>query len=434
MKRFFLIFTCLILVSCVLLTACGDKNKGNKTDDSTGNKETTAQTTGGNKDTDAATDGDTKDEDTTNGEIDGESSAESETEDDTTDAETDAKEENKEDKDEEDKGQSDDDFVPPRFTNPLTGLPTLYDITKKRPVSIIVNNIGVSLPQEGISQADVLYECLAEGGITRLMMITTYYDEFKKVGSIRSARDYFIDYSDGYNAIFVHAGGSPYAYDTIANRWVNNIDAVNGDAAFHYTFGTFERDPERMQKFALEHTLVLKSGQGLVNAIAYMGYNIEKAAGYEEPFKFADFRHPTVLDNEATHAKVVMSNYQTVDFVYDEEIGKYRRYQYNGQPHIDGSTGEQLSFKNVILIFTSTYAIPCDDKARIDVGTTGTGSGWFMTDGTYQRITWRKDSATSILRFYYEDGTEVELNRGKTMINVVPSYNEYYVTFDNNWN
>lgn len=427
MKRFFLGFLCLLLMSCVLLTACGDKNKGDKAEDSGVKKETTAQTTDKNE-TDAATDGESEKEtegDTTAG-------ADSETDGEVTDAETEADKEEEEEKKEEGDDKVDD-FVPPKFTNPLTGLPTLYDITKKRPVSIMVGNSYDSLPQEGVGQADVLFECLAEGGIPRLMMITTYYDEFKKVGSVRSARDYFIDYSDGFNAIFIHAGGSPYAYNTIANRWVNNIDGVNGSAALHYTFYTFARDPDRLSKFNIVHTLVVNSGQSIVNAIGFLGYNTEKAAGYEEPFKFSDFQQPTVLDNKATHAKVVMSYEQIVDFVYDEESGKYLRYQYNGMPHIDNNTGDQLSFKNVIILFTYTNIIPGDDKARIDVGTTGTGSGWFMTDGTYQKITWRKDSATSILRFYYEDGTEVELNRGKTMINVVPTYNESGVTFDNNW-
>lgn len=335
---------------------------------------------------------------------------------------------------EEDTTKADEPFKAPEFVNPLTGLASDKDLSKKRPISIMVNNIGASLPQEGVAQADILYECLAEGGITRLMMIVTDYEKLTKVGSVRSARDYYIDYADGYDCIFVHAGGSTYAYDTFSSRGTNRIDGVNGPAYLYSGTGTFERDPERLKQFATEHTLVVKSGDGLKKAVEYYKYRTDKNEAYNEPMKFVDFEKKTTLKNSASHAKVVMSNYQTVDFVYSEETGLYSRYQYNGKKHIDNTTGEQLAFKNVVVLFTYTAAIPGDDKARIDVGTTGSGSGWYMTEGTYQKITWKKDKSGSVLKYYYEDGTEVQFNRGKTMINVVPSYNESYVKFDNEWN
>lgn len=324
-------------------------------------------------------------------------------------------------------------FTVPEFVNPLTGLASEKDISKKRPVSIMVNNINVSLPQEGIGQADILYECLAEGGITRLMLISTEYEKLTKVGSVRSARDYYIDYADGYDCIFIHAGGSTYAYNTFSQRGTNRIDGVNGPAYLYSGTGTFERDPERLKKFATEHTLVVKSGAGIAKAIEYYEYRTEKKEEYSEPMKFVDFEEKATLKNEADHVKVVMSNYQVVDFVYDEEKGEYLRYQYSGQPHIDNTTGEQLSFMNVVLLFTHTAAIPGDDKARIDIGTTGSGSGWFITNGTYQKITWKKDTSGDVLKYYFEDGTEVKFNRGKTMINVVPTSNSSSVVFDNEW-
>ena len=334
---------------------------------------------------------------------------------------------------EEDTTKADEPFKAPEFVNPLTGLESDKDLSKKRPVSIMVNNIGASLPQEGVAQADILYECLAEGGITRLMMIVSDYDKLTKVGSVRSARDYYIDYADGYDCIFVHAGGSTYAYDTFSSRGTNRIDGVNGPAYFYSGTGTFERDPDRLKQFALEHTLVVKSGEGLKKAIEYYKYRTETKETHREPMKFVDFEKKAELKNKATHAKVVVSNYQTVDYVYSEDSGLFSRYQYNGKKHIDNTTGEQLTFKNVVVLFTYTAAIPGDDKARIDIGTTGSGSGWYITEGTYQKITWKKDNSGSVIKYYYEDGTEVEFNRGKTMINVVPSYNESYVKFDNEW-
>lgn len=323
-------------------------------------------------------------------------------------------------------------LVEPEFTNPLTGLASETDLSNKRPVSIMINNINVSLPQEGIAAADIMYECMAEGGITRLMMISTEYEKLTKVGSVRSARDYYIDYAQGYDCIFVHAGGSPYAYSTISNRAIQNIDGVAGKdltGSGHCFF----RDPERLGKYSSEHTLMLINGEELAAAINNYSYRTEKAEGYEAPMNFVPYFETATLENSATHVKVVMSNYQIVDFVYAPEQNGYLRYQYDGDPHIDNTTGEQLTFKNVVLIFTACNAIAGDDKNRISVGTTGSGSGWYITEGTYQKITWQKDSHDSVMKYFYEDGTEVQLNRGKTMINVVPTSNESLVEFDNEW-
>ena len=320
----------------------------------------------------------------------------------------------------------------PEFFNPLTGLGSETDLSQKRPASVMINNINVSLPQEGIAQADIMYECLAEGGITRLMMIATEYEKLSKVGSVRSARDYYIDYADGYDCIFVHAGGSDYAYNTIANRKTSNIDGVRGKDQTG-SGSCFFRDPERLKKFSSEHTLMLKTGEDLSKAVAYHGYRTVKNAGYEKPMNFVEYGTTVSPDTKANHVKVVMSNYQIVDYSYSEETKEYLRYQYNGQPHMDAAVDKQLSFKNVVVIYTYTAAIPGDEKARINVGTTGTGEGWFITEGGYEKITWKKETAGSVLKFFRADGTEVQFNRGKTMINVVPTYNAAYTVFDNNW-
>ena len=199
----------------------------------------------------------------------------------------------------------------PQFTNPLTGLESEVDLSKKRPVSIMVNNIGVSLPQSGISYADILFECLAEGGITRLMMISTEYEKLPKVGSVRSARDYYIDYAESFNCIFIHAGGSTYAYDTLATRGTNRIDGVNGPSPY----GTFARDQERLNSgYAMEHTLFLQGGEAIKAAIESLNYSTEKSEGYETPMVFKPWDQTASFEKTATHIGVNVSNYQYVRF------------------------------------------------------------------------------------------------------------------------
>lgn len=347
--------------------------------------------------------------------------------DDTTIAETKPEKETAKETEVQTEAETEPVVVEPDFINPLTGLETSVDLSARRPVSVMVNNIGVSLPQSGISYADIIFECLAEGGITRLMMISTEYENLPKIGSVRSARDYYIDYAESYDCIFMHAGGSTYAYDTIATRNTDNIDGVNGPSIA----GTYLRDQDRLNAgYAFEHTLFLQGGAAIQNAISGLGYRATRAEGYETPVTFAKWGETVELDKKATHIGVNVSNYQYVDYVYDEESGKYLRYQYNGQPHIDYSNNEQLAFENVIIIYNDCGAISGDAKNRIWMQTTGEGNAYYITNGTYTTITWKKENHNSLLKFYYADGTEVELNRGKTMINVVPNTNRDFTVFD----
>ena len=154
--------------------------------------------------------------------------------------------------------------------NHLTGEMSLdKDSANKRPLAVMINNIKISLPQRGISKADVLYETLAEGGITRIMMLVSDYANAGTIGSIRSSRDYFVDFLDNHDALYVHAGGSPLAYAKINYREINNLDGVKG-----YAGNTFWRDPERMQTMAYEHTL-MTSGEGIKAAVDMMKYRTE---------------------------------------------------------------------------------------------------------------------------------------------------------------
>ncbi len=317
----------------------------------------------------------------------------------------------------------------PEYINPLTGLAAGVDVNNRRPVAIMVNNVKASLPQSGISKADILFECLAEGGITRLMMLSTEYEFLPKVGSVRSARDYYIDFADGFDSIFVHAGGSTYAYDTLASRNTDHIDGVNGPSPK----GTFARDAERLAAgVASEHTLFMQGGEALKAAIDSLKYRTEKEEDAEAPMVFKPWDEVTTLGSTATHIGVNVSNYQYVDYVYDEATSTYLRYQYHGDKHMDCDTETQLSFTNVILMFNDSGIINGDEKNRLWMDTTGEGEGYYITNGTYASIKWEKETTDSPIKYYYEDGTEVEFNRGKTMINVVNKANMDEVVFDDN--
>ena len=116
----------------------------------------------------------------------------------------------------------------PAGTNPLTGLPMEPEDEEKRPVAVMLNNLKAAQPQLGISQADIIYEVTAEGGITRMLGLYQTMDGIGTLGSIRSTRPYYIELALGHDALLVHAGGSQEAYSDIYSWKVDNMDGVRG--------------------------------------------------------------------------------------------------------------------------------------------------------------------------------------------------------------
>ncbi len=302
--------------------------------------------------------------------------------------------------------------VEPKLINPLTGLEASYDVSKSRPLGVMLNNIWDALPQVGIGDADIIFECVAEGGITRLFALFSEYNNLDVIGSVRSSRPYYIDFAQTFDAIYCHAGGSEDAYANIANRGINNIDGVRGDP-----LGVYYRDEARMQTMAIEHTL-MTTGAGLIRTIEYCNYRTDLRDGFEYPFTFAKWGEKAELkgsESKAIHLPI--SSYQTVDYKYDEETDTYLRFQYDGTPHIDGKDEKQLAFTNVIVLFCNTY--PYDNYGRMKVETVGDGDGYLASGGEYIAIKWHRDNEDGNAIFTRADNGEViTLNRGKTFINV----------------
>ena len=314
----------------------------------------------------------------------------------------------------------------PPITHPLTGLVAETDLSTKRPIAVMINNLRASTPQEGIQHADVIYECLVEGGITRLMMISLDYGNLPEFGSIRSARDYYLNFAADYDAVFVHGGGSPFAYESIKDRKIQNLDGVNmWDVEDTY----FYRSKERMKKMSYEHCL-MTTGELIEAAIKYKKYRTELTEGFDYPLDFVAPDETVTYADIAEHIHIPFSISQVTDFEYDKETGEYLRYQFNGEKHVIGATGEQLSFKNVMILFCKTGAITGDPKYRIDVDTVGEGSGYYAVNGTYTKIRWVKESDESPIHFYNMDGEPLLMNPGKTFVSVCPTSIESIVSMN----
>lgn len=307
-----------------------------------------------------------------------------------------------------------DPVVPRGFYNPLTGLPCSEEISKQRPIGIMINNINKSLPQEGIIYGDVIYECLAEGGITRLFMLVQDYASLPKVGSVRSTRDYYLDFAQNHNALFFHAGGSEKAYEEIDERNIDNFDGVRMNIP-----NTFYRDPWRVENMAYEHTLVIE-GTGIVNAIKYRKANTQLAQNFKSPFNFANDK--TALEgNDATCVYIPFSLSHSPYMKYNPATQTYKRWQFD-DPHED-KDGNQLEFTNILVLFCH-HTGALDSAGRIEVTTTGNGDGYYVYGGKYIPIKYSKATEDSPVVLTNTDGSPLVINKGKTYIAVYNSANK----------
>ena len=299
------------------------------------------------------------------------------------------------------------------YIDPLTGTAVSKEEAERRPIAVMLNNITAALPQQNIGAADVLYECQVEGYLTRLMGVFNDYADLDAIGSIRSSREYYIDFAANHDAIYVHAGGSEEAYRNLKSRGTNNIDAVND----YVVSGFFYRDPNRVGKMSYEHTLVI-DGDKIDGAIAAKGYRTTYAKSFDNPLNFVGEGQSINLAN-GTKAKQLTVKFgaHTTQLVYNAAQNRYMRWQ-NGEKHVDGVTGEQLGFENVIVLFCP-YTQTKDDYNHIEVASTGKGTGYYLTGGKKVDIQWSKASGDAQVKMYYASGKELTLTPGKTNIEIV---------------
>ncbi|MBQ2545041.1 MAG: DUF3048 C-terminal domain-containing protein, partial [Clostridia bacterium] len=176
------------------------------------------------------------------------------------------------------------------------------------------------------------------------------------------------------------------------------------------------------------------NGAGIVSGIQYKKYRTTLNQGHVPSLRFyGEDEENKPVGSSASHVRMYSTALQTVDFVYDAKTGEYLRYQYNGIAHVDGTTGNQISVKNVFILFTDIAVIPGDEKARVAVTTVGSGTGWYMTNGVRKAINWSRASLKEPLVLTYQDGTEVILNCGKSFFCVVDSSVAKKIEFDYKW-
>ena len=302
--------------------------------------------------------------------------------------------------------------------NPLSGLPIADELVNARPLAIMLNNRKIAQPQLGMSQADIIFEVPAEGGITRMLAIFQDAAEAGNIGSVRSARPYYIELAEGFDAIYVCAGGSPGAYTTLKNNKVDYLDGVNGSRQ-----EVFFRDSWRQKNMGYEHSL-LTSGERLAKQLPNYSFRLEHTDAFKSPYVFEEgymlALSATDSENAVNKLKIDFSSSKSTTFEYNTDAEEYRMTQH-GSEYKDGNTGERVTFQNVIVIETSIAVIKGDSEGRLSVKTTGEGNGMVYIGGKAAAITWSKASHSAPLVFTLEDGTPLTLRSGHTYIGVTSS-------------
>lgn len=290
--------------------------------------------------------------------------------------------------------------------SPISGIYTKEENTMKRPFAVMFDNHKKARPQAGLDQAEVVYEILAEGFITRYMGIFLV-NEPELIGPVRSARPYFIDKAMEFDALYVHDGGSPQALKDIKDLRIADVSAQSRGKE---TFWRKKHKPRPHNEYT--------STEAIRKAATHSSY---RSNGKYETLKFNEEDRP--LNGDPLHFINLpyAKNYKP-SFQYVEKDGLYYRY-INGEPHLDEVSKAHLAAKNIIVQKAATKVI--DNEGRREIKLVGSGEGFFITTGEMKKITWKKKSRRGITRFYYENGDEIKFNPGVTWVEVVPVNFEY---------
>lgn len=294
--------------------------------------------------------------------------------------------------------------------NPLTGEPEETDISAQRPFAVMINNMIYAQPQVGISQADWIYEIEAEGGITRMMGLFSHIQDVQSIGSIRSLRPYYLSLAFSYDAIMVHAGGSPEAYSDCAAYAADHIDGVRDAAANSFAY---YRDPSR-GAHGSEHTLFLY-GDKIPAYADQVGMRRTHPDGYSNGLSFSE-DSAAICPNNAGNVKIAVSKSKTTSFTYHPDTGKYTGYQFDGE-YADGATNAAVPFANILVLQAQISAY--DSYGRLAAEIIGSGTGWFCTGGKWVEINWSRADLNSPYSYTTQDGTPITFTPGKTYCAIV---------------
>ena len=288
----------------------------------------------------------------------------------------------------------------------------IFDTTKNnKPYAVSINNTPVAVKvQEGLNKAYIIYELPTEGNTSRLLAVFKDVDDLT-VGTVRSCRHNFIDYANDNDAILVCFGWSHYAQQQLdQGAKAGTIEYLNGNESY-WASAFWRSNPE---KLAREHTAYTNLSKIKDFTISHK-YRL--TSDNIQLLNYTTDEIDLSTNNESKSATTVNLPYGsiTTKFTYDENTKMYTRVV-NGTIAKDHNTKEPFTTKNIIIVKIGHSMMP--DNYYWDLKTTGTGKGYYVTNGKYIPITWKKETRNSKIKFLNNDGSELQVNDGRTYIEV----------------
>lgn len=303
---------------------------------------------------------------------------------------------------------------------PVKKLNIIDEDSNSRNIAIMYNNISTVWGyQSGLQDAYLVYEIIVEGGYTRLMAIFKDADT-DRIGSVRSARPYFLDYALENDALYIHYGASTQALNDIKELNVNNVNGMNYGSAFwrdkslglateHTAFTSMEKINSALEKKNYRMTTELKP---------VLNYSVDE-------IDLSQMKGAI----PATKVYLNYSHSRSTSYEYDPENKVYLRSQSTSRgtyEHIDYVTKEQYTAKNIITYQVKNTSI--DNKDRQELDNLGGGTGYYITNGYAVPITWEKRKREEQTIYRYLNGEEIQVNDGNTYIQIQPLNKELIIS------
>jgi hypothetical protein len=300
--------------------------------------------------------------------------------------------------------------TPALVPGPLTGLPVPAAAALQQPIAVMIDDHVDARPQSGFNAASIVWQAPAEGGIPRYMLI--FQDHVPtSVGPVRSSREYYIEWAAEWRAMYVHAGGSPQALQTLIakgrGQWVYNADEYRWGGRYLW----------RAKTRAAPHN-VYTDGQHLRDLAALLG-------AADEPLKAVwSFGPDAALGRRPDGGQITVTYpYESITYRYDAATNRYVRYIGKSKtPQVDAADGKVVAPSNVVILrmFFGPLHDGHPEKFRLEARNVGKGQAWIATNGRTVKGTWSKASVTAPTLLFGPDGNPITLAAGQTFVQVLP--------------
>ncbi|NLY08653.1 MAG: DUF3048 domain-containing protein [Tissierellia bacterium] len=289
---------------------------------------------------------------------------------------------------------------PERILSYLSGLEIEEEFLSQRPMAIMYDNHPDARWQCNLKEAELIYEIPVEGTFTRYMGLFLI-NEPNLIGSVRSARPYFVELAHEYGAVYVHAGGSEDAKAACRSMNVVDMDAIIASPQEFW----------RVDHKKAPHNLYTST-----EAIRNFEKNSSKQVDFPtENDRFLFDEGAKLLSKELQKLIIKYFSDNVTVYEYNKETNDYSRYK-DGKEHVDESDENPLMAKNIIIQKTNSRVL--DSEGRLAVTMVGSGEGYLFRDGTFEEILWERPTLSDITRYTYKDGKPIVLKPGITWIQV----------------